>query len=128
MTSKRIALTAASVLALSAAAPLASADAASAANTLKGAPTLRVLDANEVGVQVPLDHRVARRDGRVALTMTLAGKKVRHIGFSGTHGSDVLYAGSLSSKGFIVDRKYTLTIEVAGQRAITRTVTLRARA
>ncbi|HWT94608.1 MAG TPA: hypothetical protein VN238_16550 [Solirubrobacteraceae bacterium] len=127
MTSKRIALTAASVLALSVAATPAAADAAADQNKLMGSPSLRVLNANEIGVQIPLDLRVPRKNGRVQLTMTLSGKKVGHIGFSGTHGSDFLYAGSLSDAGFVVDRKYTLKIKVPGQAAIVRKVTLRER-
>lgn len=127
MTSTRIALTAA-VLALSAAAaPVASAsaDAAAGPNKLMGSPSLRVLDGSEIAVTVPLDRKVARRNGRVQLTLTLSGRKVRHVGFSRTHGTDYVYAGSLPSTGFTVDHKYTLKIKLPGQAAIVRKVALK---
>lgn len=125
MTSTRIALTAA-VLALSAAAaPVAGAATAAGPNKLMGSPSLRVLDGSEIAVTVPLDRKVARKHGRVQLTLTLSGRKVRHVGFSRTHGTDYVYAGSLPSTGFTVDHKYTLKITLPGQAPIVRKVSLK---
>jgi hypothetical protein len=125
MTRKPLALTTA-VLALAAAAPAA----ASATDDvgLAGAPTLRVINDEVAGLQVAVDRKLASRRGRVAMRITVSGRRVPRVETSGRHGDDFLYAGTLVSDGLQVGRKYTVRIRIRGQRTIIRKVKLHPRA
>jgi hypothetical protein len=46
---------------------------------LAGAPTLRVVDADRVGLKIAVDEKLARKDGAVAARVTVAGRKVRRL-------------------------------------------------
>lgn len=100
---------------------------AAAQADLAGAPTLRVLDADRVGLQIAVDEKLAREDGAVDARVTVAGKKLRRLETSGRHGRDFLYAGSLSRKGLEVGRTYTVRISIPGEETVVRKVKLHPR-
>jgi hypothetical protein len=113
------------LMALTAAAPAA----ASAADDVKlaGAPTLRVVNDEVVGLQIAVDRRLAGTSLSPRVRITVAGRRVRRVETSGRHGDDFLYAGSLVKGGLAVGRKYTVRIAIPGQAAITRKVKLHPR-
>jgi hypothetical protein len=115
----------AAVLAVAALAPAA----ASAADVrLAGAPTLRVLNDEVAGLQIAVDRKLARKaTGGVRVRIHVGGRLVRRVETSGRHGDDFLYAGSLTREGLKVGRKYTVRIELPGQRRIVRQVKLHPR-
>jgi hypothetical protein len=111
-----------------AAAALAPAATSAADVELAGAPTLRVLNDEVAGVQIAVDRKLARtKSGRARVRIHVGGRLVRRVETSGRHGDDVLYAGSLTRKGLKVGARYTIRIEIAGQRRIVRQVKLHPR-
>lgn len=125
MIRKRLTITA-SLVALTAGATPALADAApTAPNKLMGAPTFQVATDQWHAVEVPFDKKLARKDGKYRVTITVSGKRAEKVRFLRTHGSDYVYEGRIATKGFTVGRKYTLKVAIPGQATITRTVKLK---
>jgi len=112
--------------ALAAAAALAP-GAAHAAPDLAGAPTLRVVSAKEVGLQIAVDEKLRTSADTAAVRVTVSGRRVARLQTSGRHGDDFLYAGTLARKGFAVGRTYTVRITLPGQDTVVRKVKLHPR-
>lgn len=123
MTKRRLTFTA-TVLALIVGATPAVADAAQQ-NKLMGAPTFEVWTDQFHAVQLPLDKKLTRKDGKYRITVTVGSTRSPQVRFKRTHGSDYVYEARIPVKGFSVGKKYTLKVALPGQSTITRTVTLK---
>jgi hypothetical protein len=110
----------ASLLAVAALAPAV----ASADVDLAGAPTLRVLDHQRVGLQIATDHRLSKRHGAINARISVNGRRLGRLHGTGRHGKDYLYAGTISRNGLEVGEKYTVRISIPGQKTIVRQVKL----
>jgi hypothetical protein len=111
---------------LAAAAALAP-GAAHASADLAGAPTLRVLDAKQIGLQIAVDEKLRTEHNDADVRVTVKGRPLAHLQISGRHGRAFLYAGSLARKGFEVGRTYTVRITFPGQETVVRKVKLHPR-
>jgi hypothetical protein len=126
MRHRPVRLTVSVAAALAAAAALAP-GAAHADADLAGAPTLRVLSAKEVGVQIAVDEKLRTSGNNAAVRVTVGGRRVARLQTSGRHGGDFLYAGTLARKGLAVGRTYTVRITLPGQDTVVRKVELQPR-
>jgi hypothetical protein len=123
----RPAHTAVSLAAALAAAAALAPGAAHADADLAGTPTLRVLNAREVGLQIAVDEKLRTSDNNAAVRVTVSGRRVPRLQTSGRHGDDFLYAGTLARKGLTVGRTYTVRITLPGQDTVVRKVKLHPR-
>jgi hypothetical protein len=111
--------------ALLAAAALAPAAANAAHIELGGQPTLRQLDATHAQLRFAADRLPRRVGGGVAARARIAGQRVGALHAAGRHGRDVVYTARVTAPaGLRAGAKYTVRIEIPGQRAIGRLVKL----
>jgi hypothetical protein len=94
---------------------------------LMGAPTLRVLNADKVGLQIAVDEKLRTKDGAVRARVTVGDKRLGALSPSGRHGRDFLYAGSMARAGLEVGQTYTVRISIPGQDTVVRKVKLHPR-
>lgn len=111
---------------LAAAAALAP-GAAHAHADLAGAPTLRVLNAKQLGLQIAVDEKLRTENNDADVRVTVQGRRVARLQTSGRHGRAFLYAGSLAREGFEAGRTYTVRITFPGQETVVRKVKLHPR-
>ncbi len=113
----------ASALAIAALTPVA----ASAADVaLRGAPTMRLVDANHATLAFTTDERLARKaDGtsRIRIVFASPKQKVSSVVARGRHGDDYTYSARVTSASKLrAGAKYTVRF---GDDGVTRRVTLR---
>jgi hypothetical protein len=113
-----------SVLALAALVPAA---ANAAENDLRGAPTLRRVDAHHARLKFTTDQRLTVRDGSLSgLRIVFSGgQRVSSIVARGRHGDDYVYTARVSSESRLrTGVKYTVRFRFAGQSTHVRVVKL----
>ena len=113
----------ASALAIAALTPVA---ASAAGVALRGAPTMRLVDANRATLAFTIDQRLARQaDGTYRIRITFAGakQKVSSVVARGRHGDDYTYRARVTSTSRLrAGAQYTVRF---GDDGVTRRVTLR---
>ncbi len=123
---RRRTITSSLAASLAAAAALAP-GAAHAHADLAGAPTLRVVDANRIGLQIAVDEKLRTENNDADVRVTVKGRRIARLQTSGRHGRAFLYAGTLARQGFEAGRTYTVRITFPGQETVVRKVKLHPR-
>ena len=100
---------------------------ASAKVDLGSAISLRVVDRNEATVEFASDQVPLKADGKTldARIVMAPGKKPGKLHKVGMHGDDTRYESLVRSKKALrVGERYTVKLEIAGQKTIVRKVKL----
>ena len=93
---------------------------------LGGAITLRLVDSHHATAEFASDALPVKADGKLDARVVMApGKRPGALHKIGMHGTDTRYASTVASKGrWRVGARYTVRLEIAGQKDIVRQIKL----
>ena len=98
---------------------------ASADVQLGGAITLRVVDSHHAKLEFASDKLPRASDGTIDARVTLPGRRASALKADGLHGTDTRYVSTITSKTALREnRRYTVTLAIAGQKDIVRKIKL----
>jgi hypothetical protein len=93
---------------------------------LGSAITLRVIDSHHATLEFASDQLPLKADGKLDARVVMApGKRPSALAKHGMHGDDTVYRSTIASThAFRVNTRYTVRLEIAGQKDIVRQIKL----